>query len=74
MKYFTRTSFLKIFKENKLRRSWCQSQYEVAKAARSLLMLRHSQNDDLDDLDDDNNDLNEALKRTLAKRKKISKY
>ena len=30
--------------------------------------------DDLDDLDDDNNDLNEALKRTLAKRKKISKY
>ena len=28
--------------------------------------------DDLDD--DDNNDLNEALKRTLAKRKKISKY
>merc|ERR550539_1729666 len=27
-----------------------------------------------DDLDNDNNDLNEALKRTLAKRKKISKY
>lgn len=27
-----------------------------------------------DDLDNDNNDLNEALKRSLAKRKKISKY
>ena len=27
-----------------------------------------------DDLDNDNNDLNEALKRTLAKRKKISQY